>query len=208
MIPEYKKAKDRKDYDTALRLLKPLAEQGDADAQAELGTMYENGEGVAQNYTEAWKWYCIAMTPCHPGAVEKRLNLLSKMTSGQRDEVDKNMAAWRRNNFKNNKPALAKRVTEITEKHIEILNRKHKLAIYEDDYGNIYHEKWDKEVDYFIDKVIMINPIFQNLLTHTLFGANFLEIIINIINYSVSDYRSSQLGSSASIDVNNLNVNK
>jgi len=33
------------------------AEQGDADAQYDLATMYHNGEGVPQNYTEAMKWY-------------------------------------------------------------------------------------------------------------------------------------------------------
>ena len=34
-----------------------FAEQGDANAQYELGRMYDNGEGVPQNYVEAAKWY-------------------------------------------------------------------------------------------------------------------------------------------------------
>lgn len=34
-----------------------LAEQGDAKAQYKLGMMYENGEGVPQDYVEAIKWY-------------------------------------------------------------------------------------------------------------------------------------------------------
>jgi X-X-X-Leu-X-X-Gly heptad repeat protein len=34
----------------------PLAEQGNAGAQAMLGEMYGNGEGVPQNYAEALKW--------------------------------------------------------------------------------------------------------------------------------------------------------
>ena len=33
------------------------AEQGYADAQNNLGVMYENGEGVPKNYDEAMKWY-------------------------------------------------------------------------------------------------------------------------------------------------------
>ena len=37
--------------------LKRNAEQGDADAQNDLGICYENGVGVPQNYTEAVKWY-------------------------------------------------------------------------------------------------------------------------------------------------------
>jgi len=48
------------DYETALRLMKPLAEQGDADAQNNLGYMYENGNGVPQDYAEAVKWYRLA----------------------------------------------------------------------------------------------------------------------------------------------------
>ena len=45
------------DFATALRLLRPLAEQGDATAQTGLGLMYENGQGVPQDYAEAVKWY-------------------------------------------------------------------------------------------------------------------------------------------------------
>ena len=37
----------RGDYATALRLLRPLADQGDADAQINLGFMYANGRGGA-----------------------------------------------------------------------------------------------------------------------------------------------------------------
>ena len=33
------------------------AEQGYADAQFSLGLMYDSGQGVAQNYVEAAKWY-------------------------------------------------------------------------------------------------------------------------------------------------------
>ena len=45
------------DYATALRLLRPLADQGDAQAQYNLGILYENGQGVQQNDAEAVKWY-------------------------------------------------------------------------------------------------------------------------------------------------------
>jgi uncharacterized protein len=48
------------DYETAIGLLKPLAEQGDAGAQARLGAMYENGEGVPVDHSEAAKWYLLA----------------------------------------------------------------------------------------------------------------------------------------------------
>jgi len=45
------------DYGTALREWRPLAEQGDAGAQLNLGFMYDNGYGVPQDYNEAIKWY-------------------------------------------------------------------------------------------------------------------------------------------------------
>jgi uncharacterized protein len=34
-----------------------LAEEGDSKAQYELGVMYQNGEGVPQNYSKAVKWF-------------------------------------------------------------------------------------------------------------------------------------------------------
>ena len=45
------------DYTTALIEWQPLAEHGDAAAQAWLGTMYRMGQGVAQDYAEAVRWY-------------------------------------------------------------------------------------------------------------------------------------------------------
>ena len=47
----------RGDYARALRLWRPLAEQGHAAAQANLGSMYRNGEGVPQDDAEAVNWY-------------------------------------------------------------------------------------------------------------------------------------------------------
>jgi uncharacterized protein len=47
---------NRGEYETALRIVRPLADQGNAKGQALLGTMYENGEGVARNLAEAVIW--------------------------------------------------------------------------------------------------------------------------------------------------------
>jgi TPR repeat protein len=51
------KAYQSGDYQTALHEWRPLAEQGDAKAQNNLGVMYEKGLGVPQDYAEAVKWY-------------------------------------------------------------------------------------------------------------------------------------------------------
>jgi len=48
------------DYKAALVEWTPLAEQGNADAQVMLGTMYELGEGVLMDAESAVKWYTLA----------------------------------------------------------------------------------------------------------------------------------------------------
>ena len=53
-------AYERGDYSTALALWRPLAEQGVAEAQFNLGLMYSNGEGVPQDYAEAVQWFQLA----------------------------------------------------------------------------------------------------------------------------------------------------
>jgi len=50
-------AYQRGDYALALWLWHPLAERGNADAQFQLGVMYESGQGVLRNDAEAIKWY-------------------------------------------------------------------------------------------------------------------------------------------------------
>ena len=45
-----------RDYATAAQLLRPLAEQGNADAQVKLAAIYSKGEGVPQDHVEAAKW--------------------------------------------------------------------------------------------------------------------------------------------------------
>jgi uncharacterized protein len=47
----------RGDYTTAMRLWRPLADQGDPYAQTNLGRMYANGQGVPQDYAAAASWY-------------------------------------------------------------------------------------------------------------------------------------------------------
>ena len=44
-------------YKTALKEFLPLANDGDATAQFSLGFMYEKGQGVAQDYSQAADWY-------------------------------------------------------------------------------------------------------------------------------------------------------
>jgi uncharacterized protein len=48
---------ERGDYVTAMRLWRPLADQGRVVAQTNLGVMYEKGQGVPQDYAAAVSWY-------------------------------------------------------------------------------------------------------------------------------------------------------
>jgi TPR repeat protein len=50
-------AYNRGDYVPAIRLFRPLAEQGNAKAQNVLGVMCRKGEGVARNSVHAFLWF-------------------------------------------------------------------------------------------------------------------------------------------------------
>ncbi len=56
------------DYATALKEWKPLADQGHAVAQYNLGIGYANGKGVIQDYKGALKWFKLAAKQGHAKA--------------------------------------------------------------------------------------------------------------------------------------------
>ena len=53
-------AAKRGDFKTAYQLWLPLAEQGVAEAQYNLGVMYRNGLGVLQDYKEALRLFRLS----------------------------------------------------------------------------------------------------------------------------------------------------
>lgn len=56
------------DFATALKNWMPLAEKNDAEAQRNLGVMYQQGAGVPQSDSEAVKWYRRAAENGHARA--------------------------------------------------------------------------------------------------------------------------------------------
>ena len=70
----------RGDYQTAFKLWLPMAEQGYAGAQFNLGVMYANGRGVKQDDFEAVKWYRKAAEQGHANA---QANLGSAYSAGR-----------------------------------------------------------------------------------------------------------------------------
>ena len=70
---------NRGDYATALSMWRPLAAQGHADAQNNLGRMYRKGQGVSSNSQEAVKWWRLAAAQ---GVAEAQNNLGFMYESG------------------------------------------------------------------------------------------------------------------------------
>ena len=62
----------RRDYGTAFKELRPLAEKGESLAQFYLGVMYEDGRGVTRDYGTALMWYRKA---AEQGQVKAQNNL-------------------------------------------------------------------------------------------------------------------------------------
>jgi len=80
------------DFKTALAEWTPLAEQGDAAAQIELGLMYENGQGVLENDKTAVKWYTKA---ANQGSLSGQYNLGFMYSKGKGvPENDKTAVKW------------------------------------------------------------------------------------------------------------------
>ena len=82
------------DYATALREWYPLAEQGVAESQYNLGVMYDKGRGVPQDYKTAVKYYRLA---AKQGIASAQLNLGLMYEIGQGVPQDyKTAAKWYR----------------------------------------------------------------------------------------------------------------
>src|SRR5947199_9447586 len=75
-------AYNRGDYMPAIRLFRPLAEQGNAKAQNLLGVMFRKGEGVATNPARAHMWFSFAAKRGEASA-KARLRDVSRTLTGQ-----------------------------------------------------------------------------------------------------------------------------
>ena len=78
---------EKGDYETALREFKPLAEQGNAAAQNNLGGLYEIGQGVLKDYVYAHMWLSIAAISAEGMNASKYRDIVAE----RRDFVAKQM---------------------------------------------------------------------------------------------------------------------
>jgi TPR repeat protein len=87
----------RHDYATAARLIRPLADQGDANAQYILGVFYNNGLGVPQDYVRSYMWLNLAATQGRESAATFRDLVGRLMTPAQIAEAQKLAREWKPN---------------------------------------------------------------------------------------------------------------
>jgi uncharacterized protein len=80
------------DFQTALHLLRPLADAGDAVAQNRLGFLYDSGRGVPQDLAEAVKWYRRAADQGDDDAQDK-LGIMYRLGRGVPQD-DAEAALW------------------------------------------------------------------------------------------------------------------
>lgn len=73
----------RGQYSKALNEFKPLANEGNPEAQYVLGSMYAQGKGVLQDYAQAHAWFNIAASQGHEKAALYRDEIAERMTSNQ-----------------------------------------------------------------------------------------------------------------------------
>jgi TPR repeat protein len=77
-------AYNRGDYLPAIRLFRPLAEQGNAKAQNVLGVMFRKGEGVPKNPVRAHMWFSFAAAR---GDAKAKAELREVSRTMTRDEI-------------------------------------------------------------------------------------------------------------------------
>ena len=89
-------------YEKAIRLFKDAANQGEANAQYNLGIMYSKGRGVTQDYQQAAKWYTLA---AEQGVANAQYNLgvLFHQGLGVNQDLDQALY-WYKESAKNNHP--------------------------------------------------------------------------------------------------------
>ncbi len=68
-------------FDKAVQLLRPLADQGNPEAQEKIGRLYERGMGVPKDFTKAESWYRKAAEQGYPPA-QARLGFMYRIGEG------------------------------------------------------------------------------------------------------------------------------
>ena len=87
-------AYERGDFGTALKEFRPLVDQGYPLAQATLGLMYAEGQGVPKDYVLAHMWMNLAAAKGVQEAVKGRDLLEKNMTPAQIGRAQRLAREW------------------------------------------------------------------------------------------------------------------
>ena len=112
---------DKKEFVTAHQLFLDLADKGIAEAQINLGMMFESGQGVPQDFNEAIRWYRLA---ADQGLIkaQKKLNFLLNKT---KENLQENTASSSDNSSELNTGSVSfKEVKLASIKEFENLKQK------------------------------------------------------------------------------------
>ena len=71
------------------------ADQGNAQAQNNLGTMYALGQGVPQDYVQAHMWFSLSVALGDPFGQRNRDQAAALLTPAQLAESERLLRAWR-----------------------------------------------------------------------------------------------------------------
>ncbi len=93
-------AYNRGDYMPAIRLFRPLAEQGNAKAQHLIGLMYQKGEGVARNSVRAFAWFSMAAAHGDSEARAKLRAVSKTMTAAELSQAREMAQACEASNYR------------------------------------------------------------------------------------------------------------
>jgi TPR repeat protein len=93
-------AYNRGNYVPAIRLLRPLAEQGNAKAQNVLGVMFRKGEGVAKNPARAHMWFSFAAKRGEAGAKAELREVSQTMTAEEISQAEAMAKACEASNYR------------------------------------------------------------------------------------------------------------
>ena len=92
---------NRGDYVPAIRLFRPLAEQGNAKAQTVLGVMYRRGEGVARSPVRAFIWLSRAAARGDTKAKVELRDVSQTMTPEELSQAREMAQACEASNYRN-----------------------------------------------------------------------------------------------------------
>jgi TPR repeat protein len=93
-------AYNRGDYVPAIKLLRPMAQAGNAKAQSVMGVMYRKGQGVARNSARAFMWFSLAAARGDAKAKAELQQVAEEMTPVEMTQVKQMMQACAASNYR------------------------------------------------------------------------------------------------------------